>query len=54
LPKFIDVHNAWIESFGVVNSDGINRPEGRAKVAELLKSAHNNEKKAVEIMEKSF
>lgn len=49
-----DVHNAWIESFGVVNSDGINSPEGRAKVAELLKSALSGEEKAVEIMKKSF
>lgn len=44
------VYEAWQESFGIKTSQDINQAEVRAKISALLKSAHENEIKAVEIM----
>lgn len=45
------VYDAWQEAFQIKKGQDVSQPEVRAKIAELLKSAHNNEIKAVEIME---
>ena len=45
------VYYAWQEAFQIKKVQDISQPEVRAKNAELLKSARNNENKAVEIME---
>lgn len=46
------VYDAWQEAFQIKKEQDISQPEVRAKIVELLKSAHNNEMKAVEIMDK--
>lgn len=44
------VYEVWQEAFQIKASQDINQPEARVKIAELLKSAHENEIQAVEIM----
>ena len=47
------VHEAWQEAFQMKTGQDLSDVKARAKVAALLKSAHTNEIKAVEIMEQS-
>lgn len=46
------VYDAWQEAFNIKTTQDITLEETRAKIASLLKSAHENEIKAVEIMSK--
>lgn len=45
------VFNAWMEAFRIKTNEDATSPEVRARIASLLKSAYENEKKAVQIME---
>ena len=44
------VHDAWQEAFNIKRTQDVSQNEIKAKIAILLKSAHENEKQAVEIM----
>ena len=44
------VYDAWLEAFQIKTSGDISRKEAREKIASLLKSAHENEICAVDIM----
>jgi hypothetical protein len=46
-----DVFDAWKEAFEIKKNQDVSQAEVKAKIAVLLKSAHENEIKAVEIME---
>jgi len=46
------VYEAWQEAFNIKTTQDITLDETRAKIASLLKSAHEKEIKAVEIMSK--
>ena len=46
------VYEAWLQAFQIKTSEDISEPGVREKVASLLKSAHENEIKAVDIMKK--
>jgi len=48
------VYELWQESFKIKTSQDISRLEVRARISSLLKSAHENEIKAVDIMSKSI
>lgn len=48
------VYDAWQEAFNIKTTQDITLEETRAKIASLLKSAHENEIKAVEIMSNSI
>ena len=48
------VYEAWQEAFNIKTTQDITLDETRAKIASLLKSAHANEIKAVEIMSNSI
>lgn len=45
-----DVFGAWQEAFQIKTGQDVGLPEVRGKIAALLKSAHENEIRAVEIM----
>lgn len=45
-----DVHKAWQESFEIKTGQDISLPNVRAKISGLLKSAHENEIRAADIM----
>lgn len=45
------VFNAWMEAFKIKTIEDATSPETRAKIAALLESAYENEKKAVQVME---
>ncbi len=47
------VYDAWLEAFQIKKQQDVSQPDIKAKIAALLKSAHENEIKAVEIMEKN-
>jgi hypothetical protein len=44
------VYDAWLEAFQIKTREDISQTASREKIASLLKSAHENEKQAVEIM----
>ena len=44
------VYDAWQEAFKIKKEQDVSQPEAKAKIASLLKFAHENEKQAVEIM----
>lgn len=46
-----DVFDAWKEAFEIKKNQDVSQSEVKTKIAVLLKSAHENEIKAVEIME---
>ena len=46
------IYDAWLESFQIKTGGDISQLDARGKIASLLKSAHENEKQAVEIMGK--
>jgi len=46
------VYDAWQEAFRIKKEQDVSQTEVKVKIAALLKSAHENEIKAVEIMEK--
>lgn len=48
------VYDAWQEAFNIKTTQDISRDEVKAKIASLLKSAHENEAKAVDIMTASI
>ena len=48
------VYDAWQKAFQIKKEQDISQPEARANITALLKSAHENEIKAVEIMEKNI
>jgi len=48
------VYEAWQDAFNIKTTQDITLDETRAKIASLLKSAHANEIKAVEIMSNSI
>ena len=48
------VYEAWYESFKIKKEQVVSQPEVRAKIAALLKSANENEIKAVEFIEKNI
>lgn len=45
------VYNAWMEAFKIKTNEDATSPEVRVKIASFLKSAYENEKEAVQIME---
>lgn len=45
-----EIANAWLEAAMLQQSDEINQPEGRRKIAALLKIAQENETRAAEVM----
>lgn len=47
------VFDAWMEAFKIKKNENATSPETRAKIASLLSSAYENERKAVQIMESS-
>lgn len=49
-----DVHEAWQEAFSIKTTQDISPAQTRARIVSLLKSAHENEIKAVEVMSKSI
>lgn len=49
-----DVYEKWQEAFNIKTSQDISRLEVRSKIAALLKSAHADEVKAVDMMSKSI
>ena len=46
------VYEAWQEAFKIKKEQDVSKPEVKAKIAVLLKSAHEKEIKAVDIMAK--
>ena len=48
------VYDTWQEAFKTKTTQDVCQSETRAKIADLLKSAHKNEIKAVDIMEKNI
>jgi hypothetical protein len=44
------VYDAWLKAFQIKTGVDISKPEARAEIASLLRSAYDNEKRAVEIM----
>lgn len=45
-----DIYEAWFEAFEIKAKQDITLPEMRAKIASFLKSAHENETQAMEMM----
>jgi len=45
------VYDAWMEAFRIKTNEDASIPETRARIASLLRSAYENEKEAVRIME---
>ena len=46
------VFDGWQEAFQIKKQQDVSQPEIKAKIAALLRSAHEHEIKAVDIMEK--
>jgi len=46
------VYEAWQEAFRIKTTKNVKRSKERAKIAALLRAAHENEQRAVEMMEK--
>ncbi|MCL2014061.1 MAG: hypothetical protein FWG69_03640, partial [Oscillospiraceae bacterium] len=48
------VYDIWQEAFQIKKGQDVSQPEIKAKIAAMLRSAHRNEIKAVEVMEKTM